>query len=49
MISRVMAAWRTRFMYSVRESIISAALFVAASMAVIRAASSAACDSSSAR
>ena len=49
MISRVMAAWRTRFKWSVRESIKSEALFVAASIAVIRAASSAACDSSRAR
>jgi hypothetical protein len=45
MISLVMAAWRTRFIFSVSESIISEALFVAESIAVIRAACSAATDS----
>ena len=49
MISLVMLAWRTRFMYSVSLSIMSPALEVAASMAVMRAACSAAADSSSAR
>ena len=49
MISLVMLAWRTRFIYKVSLSIISAALEVAASMAVMRAACSAAADSSSAR
>ena len=49
MISRVIAAWRTLFMYSVNCSIMSAELRVAASIAVIRAACSAAADSSSAR
>jgi len=44
-ISLVMAAWRTRFMYSVSESIMSEALLVAESMAVMRAACSAATDS----
>ena len=42
-------AWRARFMASVSESIMSVALFVAESMAVMRAACSAATDSSSAR
>ena len=37
MISLVMLAWRTRFMYSVSVSIMSAAFVVAASMAVMRA------------
>jgi hypothetical protein len=45
MISLVMAAWRTRFMCSVSASIISEALLVAASIAVMRAACSAATDS----
>lgn len=49
MISRVIAAWRTRFMFSVSEDIRSPALFVAASMAVMRAPCSEAIDSSSAR
>ena len=40
-----MAAWRTRFIYSVSESIISEALLVAESIAVMRAACSAATDS----
>ena len=42
-------AWRARFIISVSESIISLALLVAASIAVMRAACSAATDSSSAR
>jgi len=42
MISRVIAAWRTLFMCSVRASITSEALLVADSMAVMRAACSAA-------
>jgi hypothetical protein len=42
MISRVMAAWRTLFMCSVSASITSAALLVADSIAVMRAACSAA-------
>src|ERR1035437_2906085 len=45
MISLVMAAWRTRFMCSVSASIISEALLVAESIAVMRAACSAATDS----
>jgi hypothetical protein len=45
MISLVILAWRTRFMYSVSLSITSLALDVAASMAVMRAACSAAADS----
>ena len=49
MISLVMAAWRARFINRVSESIISPALLVAESMAVIRAACSAATDSSMAR
>ena len=48
-ISLVMLAWRTRFIYSVSFSIMSPAFEVAASMAVMRAACSAAADSSSAR
>ena len=48
-ISFVIFAWRARFIISVSESIISLALLVAASMAVMRAACSAATDSSSAR
>ena len=47
-ISLVMAAWRTRLRVSVSESITSLALLVAESIAVIRAACSAATDSSSA-
>src|SRR5437763_5101586 len=46
-ISFVIFAWRTRFMASVNESTMSVALFVAASIAVMRAACSAATDSSS--
>jgi hypothetical protein len=42
MISRVIAAWRTLFMCSVRASITSEALLVADSIAVMRAACSAA-------
>ena len=49
MISLVIAAWRTLFMCSVSRSIKSEALLVAASMAVMRAACSAAEDSRSAR
>ncbi len=49
MISRVIAAWRTLFMYNVRLSSISAEFRVAASIAVICAAKNAAFDSSSAR
>ncbi len=49
MISRVIAACLTLFMYNVSWSIISAELRVAASIAVMRAACSAAADSSSAR
>ena len=49
MISRVIAAWRTLFMYSVRLEIMSAEFFVAVSIAVICAAKNAAFDSSSAR
>ena len=49
MISLVMLACRTRFMYSVSLSIMSAAFDVAASIAVMRAACSAATDSSIAR
>src|ERR1019366_7257189 len=45
MISLVMAAWRTRFICSVSASIISEALLVAESIAVMRAACSAATDS----
>ena len=41
-ISLVMLAWRTRFIFNVNESITSVALELAASMAVIRAACSAA-------
>ena len=48
-ISFVILAWRARFMMSVRDSIMSLALLVAASIAVIRAACSAATDSISAR
>src|SRR3974377_1362631 len=44
-ISLVMLLCRTRFMYSVNRSIISAALELAASMAVMRAACSLAPDS----
>src|ERR1700721_1879091 len=47
-ISFVIFAWRARFIISVRESIMSDALLVAESMAVIRAACSAATDSISA-
>ena len=49
MISLVMEACRTRFMFSVSESIISSAFLVAASMADIRAPNSAAADSYNAR
>ena len=49
MISLVMAACRTLFMYRVRREIISPALRVAESMAAMRAPCSAACDSRSAR
>ena len=49
MISRVMAAWRTLFIYSVRLEIMSAAFLLAVSIAVICAAKNAAFDSSSAR
>ena len=45
MISLVMAAWRTRFICSVSASIMSEALLVAESIAVMRAACSAATDS----
>jgi len=45
MISLVMAAWRTRFICSVSASIMSDALLVAESIAVMRAACSAATDS----
>ena len=45
-ISLVIAAWRARFMVSVSESITSLALLVAESIAVMRAACSAATDSS---
>ena len=48
-ISRVIAACRTLFMYNVKLSSISAELRVAASIAVICAAKKAAFDSSSAR
>src|SRR4029077_15285871 len=48
-ISLVIFAWRARFMASVSESIMSEALLVAESMAVMRAACSAASDSSMAR
>src|SRR5262249_50270142 len=48
-ISRVIAAWRTLFMYSVRLPIISAEFLVAVSIAVICAAKNAAFDSRSAR
>ncbi len=48
-ISRVMAAWRTLFMCSVSASITSPAFRVADSIAVIRAACSAAEDSASMR
>ena len=44
-ISLVIAAWRTRFMCSVSASIMSEALLVAESIAVMRAACSAATDS----
>ena len=46
MISVVIEAWRTRFMVSVSESISSPAFLVALSIAVMRAACSAATDSS---
>ncbi len=49
MISRVIAAWRTLFMYKVRPSIMSLALRVAESIAVMRAACSDAAYSRSAR
>ena len=49
MISFVIFAWRARFMASVSESIMSEALLVAESIAVMRAACSAASDSSMAR
>src|SRR5437588_7583039 len=49
MISFVIFAWRARFMIRVNESIMSVALLVAESIAVIRAACSAATDSNSAR
>ena len=49
MISRVIAACRTLFIYSVRLEIMSAEFFVAVSIAVICAAKNAAFDSSSAR
>ena len=49
MISFVIFAWRARFMTSVSESIMSVALLVAESIAVMRAACSAATDSISAR
>ena len=49
MISFVIFACRARFMISVSESIMSVALLVAESIAVMRAACSAATDSSSAR
>ena len=49
MISRVIAAWRTRFMLSVSEEIKSPAFFEAASIAVMRAPCSDAIDSSRAR
>ncbi len=49
MISRVIAAWRTLFMWSVRASITSEALLVADSIAVMRAACSAAEVSASIR
>ena len=44
-ISLVMAAWRTRFMFRVSEEIKSPAFFEAASIAVIRAPCSEATDS----
>ena len=46
MISLVIEAWRARFIVSVRRSIMSVALVVADSIAVMRAACSAATDSS---
>ena len=47
-ISLVIPAWRARFIVRVSESIKSTALFVAASIAVMRAPCSAAADSSKA-
>src|SRR5450755_864723 len=47
-ISLVIAAWRTRLRVNVSESITSLALLVAESIAVMRAACSAATDSNSA-
>ena len=49
MISFVIAAWRTRFMFSVSESISSLAFLEAESIAVMRAPCSEATDSSNAR
>ncbi len=49
MISRVMDAWRMRFMLSVNDWISSPAFFDAESIAVMRAPCSLATDSSSAR
>src|SRR5207237_7709203 len=48
-ISRVILAWRTRFINSVSSSITSLAFLVAASIATMRAACSAATDSRNAR
>ena len=49
MISWVISAWRARFISSVRSSMTSAAFSEALRMAVMRAPSSDAVDSSSAR
>ena len=49
MISFVIAAWRTRFIFKVKLSINSLAFFEAESIAVMRAPCSEATDSSSAR